>query len=228
MATDDSDLADLIEAPNENEANEYKCWMDLSDEKVRRDIARHVAALANYGGGYLIFGFNDKDLSPDTNFPKNFEETYTHDYINGAIVSRYLEPPVHCDVVPLCSPSSGNKHALIRVPTHGATPVCVKKGGTSFDGSTNSQVQSDTYYVRKPGPKSEPILKAMEWKPIFQRCVLHERDHLSALIKELIDTLQPAAPQKKSTPPESSPRAGKIAQLAENAFLAEITGRQGK
>ena len=227
MATEAPDLVDLIEFPNENEANEYKCWMDLSGEKVRRDIAKHIAALANYGGGYLIFGFNDKDLIPDTNIPKNFEKTYTHDYINGAIVSRYLEPPVHCDVVPLRSPSSGNKHALIRVPTHGATPVCVKKGGTSFDGSTSGKVQSDTYYVRKPGPKSEPILKAIEWKPIFQRCVLHERDHLSALIKELIDTLQSATPQEKPTPPESNIRTGQIAQLAEKTFLTEIAGRQG-
>ena len=228
MAADASDLADLIEAPNENETSEYKCWLNLSDEKVRKDIAKHIAALANYGGGYLIFGFNDEDLSPDTNIPENFERTYTRDYINGAIVSPYLEPPVHCDVVHLISPSTGNMHALIRVPTHGATPVCIKKGGVSFDGSASGKIHSDTYYIRKPGPKSEPILKAIEWKPIFQRCVLYERDHLSALIKELIDTLQSATPQEKPTPSESNTHAGQLAQQAEKAFLAKITGRQGK
>ena len=228
MASDTPDVADLVETPNENEANEYKCWVDLSNERVQRGIAKHIAALTNYGGGYLIFGFNDEDLSPDTNIPENFENTYTRDYVNGAIVSHYLEPPIHCDVVHLISPSTGNRHVLIRVPAHGATPVCVKKGGISFDGSASSKIHSDTYYIRKPGPKSEPILKAIEWKPIFQRCVLYERDHLSALIKELIDTLQSATPQEKPTPSESNVHKGQIAKLAEEAFLANITGRQGK
>ena len=228
MAADASDLADLIESPNENEANEYKCWVDLSNEKVQRGIAKHIAALTNYGGGYLIFGFNDEDLSPDTNIPENFENTYNRDYVNGAIVSHYLEPPIHCDVAHLISPSTGNRHVLIRVPAHGATPVCVKKGGISFDGSVSSQVQSDTYYVRKPGPKSEPILKAVEWSPIFRRCVLHERDHLSALILELIDTLHSATPQEKPTSYKSNIHTGQIAQLAEKEFLAKIAGRQGK
>ena len=228
MAPDAPDLADLIDAPNENEANEYKCWLDLSDKKVQRDIAKHIAALTNYGGGYLIFGFNDKGLNPDTNIPHNFETTYTRDYVNGAIVSHYLEPPVHCDVVHLISPSTSNKHVLIRVPAHGATPVCLKKGGTSLDGSISGEVQSDTYYLRKPGPKSEPILKAVEWSPIFRRCALHERDHLSALIKELTDTLQSTTPQEKPTSSASNIHTGQIAQLAEEAFLTEIAGRQGK
>ena len=226
MVSVGQDLVDLIEAPNENEANEYKCWMDLSDKKVRRDLAKHIAAIANYGGGYLIFGFNDKDLSSDTNIPDNFCKTYTHDYINGAIVYEYLEPPVHCDVIPLDPPYSSNKHVLIRVPSHGATPVCVRKGGTSFDGSINSQVQQDTYYVRKPGPKSEPILTALEWKPIFQTCILHERDHLLNAIKILVDTLQSATPLGEPTPPKSNMLAGQIAKRAEDSFLAELAGKK--
>ena len=220
MDTTHQDLVDLIEAPKETEANEYKRWLDLSHDKVRRDVAKHLAALANYGSGYLIFGFNDEDLSSDTNIPDNFDKTYTRDYINGAIASEYLEPPLHCDVVHLVSPSSGNKHVVIRVPTHGATPVCLRKGGTSFDGSTKSQVQKDTYYVRKPGPRSEPILKAMEWKPIFQRCVLYERDHLLNAIQVLADTLQSVTPLRADTPAKSNIQAGDIAKRARGCFLS--------
>ena len=220
MATNADDLVELIEVPNENEANEYKCWVDLSDEKVRRDIAKHIAALANYGSGYLIFGFSDKcsSLIPDTNIPDNFEKTYTHDYVNGAIVTHYLEPPIHCDVVHLNSPSSGNKHVLIRVPTHGAAPVCLKKGGTSFDGSTNSQVQSDAYYVRKPGPKSEPILKAIEWKPVFQRCVLHERDHFLNIMKELTSMLQSVTPPGEPAAPKITYASGTNCEACRRCF----------
>lgn len=228
MAPDAPDLTDLIETPNENEANEYKCWLDLSDKRIQRDIAKHIAALANYGGGYLIFGFSDEDLSPDTRIPMNFELTYSRDYVNGAIVSHYLEPPIHCDVVHFDSSSSGNKHVLKRVPTHGASPVCLRKGGISFDGSAISQVHRDTYYVRKPGPKSEPILKAIEWSPIFRRCVLHERDHLSNLMMQLINVLQSAAPPSETVLPESHIQAGKISQHTEDSFLDEIRGKKRK
>ena len=58
----DDDLKDLIENPRENEGIELKSWVDLDDAYQRAQLARHLAALANHGGGYLIFGFKD-DLS---------------------------------------------------------------------------------------------------------------------------------------------------------------------
>ena len=54
-----SDLNDLIEIPRETLEIELKKWLDLSEPVVRANIARHLAALANYGGGYLVFGFED-------------------------------------------------------------------------------------------------------------------------------------------------------------------------
>lgn len=32
-----------------------------------------------------------------------------------------------------------------------------------------------TYYVRKPGPESEAIIKASKWAPLIRRCALYER-----------------------------------------------------
>jgi hypothetical protein len=51
---------DLIDNPNETLAVEYKSWLDLTDNEVRADLARHIAALANYGGGSIVFGFTDE------------------------------------------------------------------------------------------------------------------------------------------------------------------------
>ena len=59
-----SDLNDLIEIPRETLEIELKEWLDLSEPVVRANIARHFAALAIHGGGYLIFGFKD-DLRRD-------------------------------------------------------------------------------------------------------------------------------------------------------------------
>ena len=62
------DLTDLIENPREDLGIECKAWLDLNENIQRAKVARHIAALANYGGGYLLFGFND-DMTRDRNRP---------------------------------------------------------------------------------------------------------------------------------------------------------------
>lgn len=52
----ESDLQDLIAVPRETLGIELKAWLDLTDKTVRANIARHVAALANHGGGYMVLG----------------------------------------------------------------------------------------------------------------------------------------------------------------------------
>jgi predicted HTH transcriptional regulator len=59
-----SELRELVDHPNETLDCEYKSWLDLStDNTARADLARHIAALANHGGGQLVFGFKDQDLT---------------------------------------------------------------------------------------------------------------------------------------------------------------------
>lgn len=58
------DLIDLLAGANENLGIEFKAWMDTRSHEARAKLARHIAALANHGGGYLIFGVNDKTRKP--------------------------------------------------------------------------------------------------------------------------------------------------------------------
>jgi hypothetical protein len=52
-----SELHDLIEQPAEREWLELKSWVDLTDPTTRANTARHLAAISNYGGGYLVCAF---------------------------------------------------------------------------------------------------------------------------------------------------------------------------
>ena len=56
------ELEDLVTSPREVQRVELKSWLDLSDRIVQANVARHIAALANYGGGYLLFGFKGSKL----------------------------------------------------------------------------------------------------------------------------------------------------------------------
>lgn len=58
------DLIDLLAGANENLGIEFKAWMNPKTPEAKAKLARHLAALANYGGGYLIFGVDDKTRKP--------------------------------------------------------------------------------------------------------------------------------------------------------------------
>jgi len=180
VATPD-DLTDLIDNPSETLAVEYKSGSDLSDSLSKAKFARHVAALANYGGGCLVFGFNDDMTRADrTEFP-----TIDRDAVAG-IVKSYLDPAFQCEVRTVTA-RDGVPHTIVVVPSHGAVPICAKRGGPQDNKGRPQGILSCVYYIRKPGPASEPIVAPYEWTPLLRRCVLAERAAILAAISVALE-----------------------------------------
>ncbi|MDR3482034.1 MAG: ATP-binding protein [Burkholderiaceae bacterium] len=170
-----TDLQDLIDTRKETLEVEYKQWLDLRDNVVRAKLARHIAALANHGGGYIVFGFKD-DMTPDQNRPGDLG-LYNSDAFSG-IVKRYLTPAVHCDVKLVEETSSRLEYPVVRIPSHGVVPVCASQNGPDDAKGKPQGVVKGTYYVRALGPASEAITGPELWQPLIRRCVLNERDGL--------------------------------------------------
>jgi hypothetical protein len=169
-AFDDAQYKALVDDPNETLEVEYKEWLDLSNNGVRAHLARHIAALANYGGGSIVFGLtNAMQFAGPNPFPS---PPCDRDLI-ASIVKRYLEPTFQCDVRDVQS-SAGNTHPIVIVPPHGAAPIVAKADGPQVNNKPVGIVQG-TYYTRKPGPESERIQSAAEWAPIVRRCAMHDR-----------------------------------------------------
>jgi len=82
------ELQELLESSNETLAVEYKSWLDLTNNEARADLARHIAAIANFGGGTIVFGMTDGLQFAGANpFP---HVVYDRDLIAG-IVKKYLD-----------------------------------------------------------------------------------------------------------------------------------------
>jgi predicted HTH transcriptional regulator len=150
------DLTDLLDSPSETLAVEYKSKLDLSDARSRANLARHVAALANHGGGYLVFGFDD-DLTRavETEF-----SNIDRDAVAG-IVKYYLDPPFQCEVRVVAG-QSGARHTIVVVPSHGSVPICARRDGPQDAKGRPQGIVSGAYYIRKPGPASEQIVAPSE------------------------------------------------------------------
>jgi len=195
-----TELQDLIEKPVEREWLELKSWIDLKDKSApsRAGIARHLAAIANYGGGYLVFGFNNDG----TRCPANADvrKHYNQDVIAG-IVDRYLHPKFQCEVA--FETFDAVEHAIVWIPSHGPSPVIAKTDGPQDARAQPQGIRSGAIYIRTPKPESVPITSPEQWDKLVQRCVLARRDELVAMFSTIVSSglptprVQPGNERKK-------------------------------
>ncbi len=178
-----SDVQDLVDNPGELLHVELKEWLDLKDDIVRAKLARHLAALSNHGGGYLIFGFKN-DASPAEPHPGDVSR-YDHDAIGG-IIDRYLAPTFQCEVFTVIRQGTGNQYPVVRIPGHGSIPVCAKRNGPHDKKNNPQGVRQGEYYIRAPGPKSLAIESPEQWKALIHRCVINERESVLASISKIL------------------------------------------
>ena len=174
-------LRDLVELPRESLEIEIKGWLKLSNNHDKANLAHAILALANYGGGYIVIGFEEKNgqWEPSESSPENLE-LFSQDIING-IVQRYAEPPFHCDVYLVERPSDGFQYPVILIPGDHTVPIRAAKSGPG-----EKHVQQYTYYTRSPGPSSRPINSAREWDDVIGRCIRNRREELVDNFRELL------------------------------------------
>jgi len=183
-----SQLQDLVERPTEHEWLELKSWVDLraADHAARAQCAKHLAAIANYGGGYLVFGFN-KDGTRCAR-KDDVRTIYSHDVFAG-IIDKYLQPKFQCDV---SFPEFGGiEHPVIWVPSHGTSPVIAKADGPKDPKGIIQGIRSGVVYIRTPKPESVPTTTPEHWDKIIQRCVLARRDEMLTLFSAIMSGAAP-------------------------------------
>jgi predicted HTH transcriptional regulator len=66
MDIDHTRIQELVERLAESLNVEVKNWISPDDPNEATKIVRAVFALRNRNGGYLVIGFDDKTLQPDT------------------------------------------------------------------------------------------------------------------------------------------------------------------
>lgn len=155
-------LQPLITEPMEDLDAEYKDWLDLTkNEHHKAKLARAAIALANHGGGYVVIGFEDKDLISQ---PRP-EETpaITQDSVNK-VIRRYAEPEFHCKMYKVPHPDTNVLHPVVSIPSM-PTPVMSRR-------DCQGEIAQNRYYIRKPGPRSEELRTAEEWRTLLKRCMM--------------------------------------------------------
>jgi hypothetical protein len=187
-----SDLSELIAGKSEDLGVEYKAWMDTSQPEVRAKLARHIAALSNHGGGYLIFGVDDTTREPQGATALD-PSLFSQDAIS-AIVKRYLDPRIQVRVER--AEHAGVLYPVVIVPSHGARPVIAVSDGPQDDKGRRVGVRQGEIYIRAAGPESVQIKHADDWNILLERCLSQRSDLLGKILRQSI--AHPSQPSIRS------------------------------
>ncbi|GAI57847.1 unnamed protein product, partial [marine sediment metagenome] len=176
-------LQQLVTYPQESLEVEIKSWMDLTDNEVKAKLAKHLIALANHGGGYIIFGLKENNgfwVPDESNRPTNFN-SYDQDTVNS-IVQKYSEPVFHCTVYYPQRLDNNKEYPVIAVPGGHKVPIKAKRSGPN-----NNFIQENSYYIRRIGPSSDIAQSAQEWDTLIQKVIRNSRDELLSAIRDIMN-----------------------------------------
>jgi hypothetical protein len=89
MIFEQTRLQELVANPIEGLNVELKRWLNPEEDLGIAKIVRACFAIRNRNGGYVVIGFDDKTLLPDTDHePSDVRARFHLDKVQG-IVSRY-------------------------------------------------------------------------------------------------------------------------------------------
>ncbi len=170
MNTDRTYIKNLVDNPSESLSVEIKSWINPCTPKGKSKIVRTILALRNHGGGYLIIGFDDKKLLPDSNNkPDDVKTTFHIDTIQS-IVSKFSSEPFEVKVE---FTERDNQHfPVIVVPSDVKTPVAAKSD-LICKSTDKKLINVNDVYVRSLRANNTPSTTKViwnDWPDIMEKC----------------------------------------------------------
>jgi hypothetical protein len=155
---DQDRIKQLVNAPGESLAVELKQWINLAEPEGQAKVVKTVLALRNFGGGYMVIGFHDKTLKPDTaNTPEDVQVAFHIDAIQ-ALISKFASESFE---IALEFPErDGQRYPVIVVPSGVRTPVAAK----SILHGHPKLVEMDAVYIRSLNASNVPCTTKATWK----------------------------------------------------------------
>ena len=175
------DWGEIVYRGVESEDLDYKAAQDWTDlpRAGKAKFARHVMALANTRGGYIVVGVGEDSKGNPTDFTgltekqlRSFDPSTV-----GQTVNRYADPSIEFDIV---RPEiDGNHYAIFVVRRFQSLPhVCSDACGT--------ELQRGVFYMRTPDARSRAAYRASELHDLVQRALRNQRQSLGRMIRGVL------------------------------------------
>ena len=118
------ELHELVDVPRERLEVEYMAWLNLDDREVQAGLARHLCAIANHVGGFVVFGIAQRHEAGRAAAPPE-ACPYDQDRLSG-IIRRYLIPAFQVAVYWAAASATSTTHPVAWVPSREAVPGAIQ------------------------------------------------------------------------------------------------------
>ena len=194
MEIDSSRIQDLINRPSESLSVELKRWIDPASPEGMSKIVRAVLAMRNYGGGYLIIGFDNETHKPDVkNVISDVQSAFHIDKIQG-LISRFSSEPFEISVE--YPKREGQAYPVIVVPPGVKTPVASK---SDLPNGNKKLISTDDVYVRSLQANNTPSTTKARWKDwptIVEVCFDNREADIGRFLRRHLSGLKPETVQE--------------------------------
>lgn len=203
----------LLENPGESSKADYKSAVEFKEgEEFSVKLVKHILGFANSGGGYIVIGFNDGDLTLDP----NLTEAVTNSY-DTTRLSQHVNPYISNAEKILLSAHKKEKNGKI-VPIIFIQPFskypyfCSDKAKKNGYGAI---LKENSIYYRDEEAKTTELINEAQFKKIIDQCV---RNRHNEILKEFTELLEKATGKTLSEVIASKERSS-------NEWIAEAKDR---
>ena len=165
----------------ESDELDYKAaqsWTALT-RGGRGKIIRHLIALANTKGGFLVIGVGeDAAGKPALYTGVSDEQCASFDPSTvGTFVNRCVEPPIDFTIErPLID---GKRFVIFIIKPFSQLPhVCCN--------SVDTELTMGVFYIRTPEASSRPAARAIEMQQLIQRAMRNQREQLARVLRGIL------------------------------------------
>ena len=174
-------LKEVVYRAIESDELDYKAaqsWTALT-RTGRGKIVRHLIALANTKGGFLVIGVGeDAAGKPALYTGVSDEESASFDPSTvGTFVNRCVEPPIDFTIE---RPVIDGKRFVVFIvkPFKQLPHVCCN--------SVDTELATGVFYIRTPEASSRPAARAMELHQLVQRAMRNQREQLAKVLRGIL------------------------------------------
>ena len=178
-----TELEQLIRSGRESRTLDYKgpCSWDESDKKACCELVKDAIALANSGGGCVVFGvaersgrFQHDGLSEQE--LSSFDTTRVNRFL-----SNYCDPPINCTVAKV--QLDGREFVVLEVPGFTEAPhICQK----DYPGVLNKSF----FYIRTANNESAPATSSSDFRRLIELAVRNQQDKLLESFRAILTGTQ--------------------------------------
>ncbi len=213
----DPEIIAIIRNSSETRNIDFKRAMHWTESTkcARFEILRDVAALANAGGGFIVFGRNEPNFTTGTMSDAQVA-SFDPTKINN-LVHQYLGPRIECQVE--TEIIEGDQIVVLRVPEFETSPlIFTSEGRCNQEGCRKSPLFNRAdIFMRTKSQSSEKISDADDMRDLLKRGMLKAKDDLFATFQHFL-----SSPQSVEQPAPVSAYDLEIEEANTNFFVPSV------